>query len=88
MSQLVSLGDGAQVLKAPPSVAAVAPSTESTLKFQPMLIGWHITAGPLPTVEIAISDPVAAHCFAWLVVEMRRDRRGNDGLGSGDLLDG
>ena len=28
---------------------------------------------------VAIHDP-------WLVVEMRRDRRGNDGLGSGDLF--
>ena len=30
---------------------------------------------------VAIHDP-------WLVVEMRRDSRGNGGLGSGDLLDG
>ena len=32
-----------------------------------------------PVDVVAIHDP-------WLVVEMRRDRRGNDGLGSGDLL--
>ena len=34
-----------------------------------------------PVDVVAIHDP-------WLVVEMRRDRRGNDGLGSGDLSDG
>ena len=32
-----------------------------------------------PVDVVAIHDP-------WLVVEMRRDRRGNDGLGSGDLF--
>ena len=34
-----------------------------------------------PVDVVAIHDP-------WLVVEMRRDSRGNGGLGSGDLLDG
>ena len=69
-------------------MATVGPPTQSTLHLQPMLWRWLITAGPLPAVEIAISDPVAAHCFAWLMVEMRRDAEVNGGLGSGDLLDG
>ena len=34
-----------------------------------------------PVDVVAIHDP-------WLVVEMRRDSRGNGGLGSGDLLAG
>ena len=61
------------MLKAPPGVPAVAPSTEATLKLQPMLIRWLVTARPLLSVCVAACDPVASHCFAWLVVEMRRE---------------
>ena len=44
---------------------------------------WLAVAGQRlqPVDVVAIHDP-------WLVVEMRRDSRGNGGLGSGDLLDG
>ena len=38
-------------------------------------------AGHQTVDVVAIHDP-------WLVVEMRRNSRGNGGLGSGDLLDG
>ena len=69
-------------------MAIVAPATESTLKLKPMLIRWLVKARPLLSFCIAASDPVAAHCFAWLGVEVRRDSRGNGGLGSGDLSDG
>jgi len=33
-------------------------------------------------------QPPLTTSLLWLVVEMRRDSRGNGGLGSGDLLDG
>ena len=75
------------MLKAQPVVAAVPPSTESTLKLKPTLGRGFLTArASCPFV--AASDPVAAHCLSWLVVGMRRDSRGNGGLLSGDLLDG
>ena len=85
---LVSSGNGAELFVTAPAVAA-APPLQARLEIHPMLLRRLIPRSP--GVDGAEGgDPVemARHGSAWLVVEMRRDRRGNDGLGSGGLLDG
>ena len=56
------------MLKAPPSVAAVAPSAEATLKLKPMLRRWLIKARALLSGCVAACEPVGSHYFIWLVV--------------------
>ena len=48
----VGLRDRTEVLKAPPGVAAVAPSTEATLKFKPVLRRWLIAGRTVAAVHI------------------------------------
>ena len=84
---LISASDCTKVFKAPPCLTT-APSTEATIQLKPMLICWRVAVRSLAAVEIAISDPVATHCFSWLVVEMSKTAEGTAVLARGDLFDG